>query len=267
MRVADGQDVTGRVSYTGNYCINDDGSNLRDFTRLGAGASGAAGAGTGVNIVPVRAMGPESPEYIVSMRYRSRDSSDLYNFNTETGQAKLLTFDTPGNVVAWTMDRNRVPRVAVRAEDRVGNQPFTMRNVWLRSGEGAKWEKIAEHKVTWGQPHTEVLEPLAFDYDNTTLYVSTNIGGRDKKAIYKYDTTTKKLGELVFEHPLIDVEGGLLFSDEKKKLVGIRYSAEMPATKWLDPELDSLQKQLDATLQGNINTIGVVRRKIEAVCC
>jgi dipeptidyl aminopeptidase/acylaminoacyl peptidase len=261
LRVADGQEVTGRVNYRGTYCINDDSSNLRDFTRLGVSASGAAGSGTTVNIVPVRAVGPDSPEYIVSMRLRSRDSADLYSFNTETGQTKLLTFDTPGKVAYWTLDRNKVPRVAVSDEDRVGNQTFTMRNVWLRSGEGAKWEKIFEFKVTWGQPHTEALEPMAFDYDNTTLYVSTNVGGRDKRAIYKYDTTTKKLGELVFEHPLIDVEGGLLFSDEKKKLVGIRYSAEMPATKWLDPELDNLQKQLDATLPGNVNQIGVVEEK------
>jgi len=198
----------------------------------------------------------------VSMRLRSRDSADLYNFNTETGQTKLLTFDSPGNVAGWILDRNKVPRVAVRDEERVGKEVFTKRNVWLRSGENGKWEKIHEYKTSWGHPYeSDVLTPIAFDYDNTTLYVSTTIGGRDKRAVYKYDTNTKKLGELVFEHPLIDAGAELLFSAEKKKLVGIRYSAEMPTTKWLDPELDTLQKQLDATLPGNVNQIGVVEEK------
>ena len=261
LRVADGQDVTGAVTYRGSYCINDDGSDMRDFTRLGVAASGAAGSGKLVNMTPIRSAGTDSPEYIMQMRYRSNDSADLYRFNTETGKITLLTFDSPGKVSSWVMDRNRVPRIAVRDADRVGSETWTMRSVWHRSGEDAKWEKLFEYKMTWGQPHGDMMAPIAFDFDNTTLYVSSNIGGRDKRAIYKYDTTSKKMGELVFEHPLIDATGGLLFSSEKKKLVGIRYSAEMPMTKWLDPELDNLQKQLDATLPGNVNQIGVAEEK------
>jgi hypothetical protein len=47
--------------------------------------------------------------------------------------------------------------------------------------------------------------PLAFDYDNTTLYIAHN-AGRDKLAIYKYDTKARKMGELVLEDPLVDVD-------------------------------------------------------------
>lgn len=261
MRVADGQDVTGAVTYRGTYCINDDGSELRDFTRLGVAASGAAGSGTLVNMTPLRSAGEDSPEYIMQMPMRTSSSFDLYRFNTLTGKSTLLTFDSPGNVSSWVLDRNRVPRVAVSDADRVGKETWTMRSVWHRAGEGAKWEKLFEYKVTWGQPHGEMMAPIAFDFDNTTLYVSSNIGGRDKRGIFKYDTVNKKMGELVFEHPLIDVAGGLLFSADKKKLVGIRYSAEMPATKWFDAELDTLQKQLDATVPGNVNQIGVAEEK------
>ncbi len=261
LRVADGQDVTGAYTYRGTYCINDDGSDLRDFTRLGVSASGAVGSGTLINMTPIRSAGEDSVEYIVAMPMRSSTSDDLYRFNTVTGKYTLLTFDSPGRVDSWVSDRNRVPRVAVSDAERVGKEPWTMRSVWHRAGDGAKWEKIFEYKVTWGQPHGEMMAPLSFDFDNTTLYVSTNIGGRDRRAIYKYDTVNKKLGELVFEHALIDITGGLLFSSEKKKLVGIRYSAEMPMTKWFDPELDTLQKQLDATLPGRVNQIGVAEEQ------
>lgn len=261
LRVADGQDATGSVTYRGTYCINDDGSDMRDFTRLGVAASGAAGSGTVVNMAPIRSVGADSPEYIVAMPYRTSASTDLYRFNTQTGKVTLLTFDSPGRVSSWVMDRNLVPRVAVSNAERVGSEPWIMRSVWHRSGEGAKWEKLFEYKYSWDNPVGDMMMPVAFDFDNTTLYVSTTIGGRDKRAIYKYDTVNKKMGELVFEHPLIDITGGLLFSAEKKKLVGIRYSAEMPATKWFDPELDNLQKQLDATLPGNVNQIGVAEEK------
>ena len=261
LRVADGQDATGAITYRGSYCINDDGSDMRDFTRLGVAASGASGSGKLVDMTPIRSAGTDSPEYIMQMRYRSNDSADLYRFNTESGKISLLTFDSPGKVSSWVMDRNRVPRIAVRDADRVGSETWTMRSIWHRANEGAQWEKIYEYKRTWGNPLGDMMDPIAFDFDNTTLYVSSNIGGRDKRAIYKYDTANKQLGELVFEHPLIDVTGGLLFSTEKKKLVGIRYSAELPTTKWLDPDLDSLQKQLDATLPGNVNQIGVTEEK------
>lgn len=261
LRVADGQDATGAVTYRGSYCINDDGTDMRDFTRLGVAASGAAGSGKLVDMTPIRSAGTDSPDYIMQMRFRSNDSADLYRFNTESGKITLLTFDSPGNVSSWVIDRNRVPRVAVRDADRVGSETWTMRSIWHRTGEGAKWEKLFEYKVTWGNPLGDMMAPIAFDFDNTTLYVSSNIGGRDKRAIYKYDTVNKKMGDLVFEHPLIDLTGGLLFSTEKKKLVGIRYSAEMPVTKWLDAELESLQKQLDATLPDNINQIGVAEEK------
>ncbi len=258
LRVADGQDVTGRVTYRGTFCVNIDGTEFADFTRIDKRSS--ADSGRVILFAPVRAVGGDSPEYIVSMPARTRGSNDLFRFNTITGRYTLLSFDTPGDVDRWVLDRNRVARIAVTSEPRKGNETFTREAVWHRDSADGKWEKLFENRSTWGVTNGDAMFPIAFDFDNTTLYVSSSIG-RDKRAIYKYDTKTKKLGELVFEHPLIDLADGLLFSDEKKKLVGIRYSAEMPTTKWLDTDLDNLQKQLDATLPNNVNQIGVVAEK------
>jgi dipeptidyl aminopeptidase/acylaminoacyl peptidase len=258
MRVADGQDVTGNFNYRGTFCINTDGTELADFTRIDR--RGSADSGRVVLFNPIRPVGADSDEYIISMPARSRSSNDLYRFNTKNGRYTLLTFNSPGDVNSWVLDRNQAARVAVTSEPRQGNEPFTRIGFWHRDSADGKWEKLFESRQTWGVTYGDAMIPVAFDFDNTTLYVASNIG-RDKMAIYKYDTKTKKLGELVFEHPLIDITGGLLFSNEKKKLVGINYSAEMPTTKWFDPELETLQKQLDATLKGNVNSIGVVEEK------
>ena len=258
MRVADGQDVTGNFTYRGTFCVNTDGSDFSDFTRIDKKST--LDAGRVILFNPVRAVGGDSVEYIVAMPARSRSSNDLYRFNTITGRYTLLTFDSPGDVNRWVLDRNRVARIAVTSEPRQGKETFTRIGIWHRESADAKWEKLFENRQTWGQTVGDAMSPIAFDFDNTTLYMASNVG-RDKMAVYKYDIKTKKLGELVFEHPLIDIEGGLLFSNEKKKLVGIRYSAEMPATKWFDPEMETLQKQLDAALPGNVNGIGVAEEK------
>ncbi len=258
MRVADGQDVTGNFNYRGTFCINIDGSEFSDFTRIDKRSS--TDQGRAILFTPIRAVGGDSSDYIISMSARTRTSSDLFRFNTITGRYSLLTFDSPGDVRRWVLDRNQVPRVAVTNEPRQGNETFTRIGFWHRASADAKWEKLYESRSTWGVTAGDHMSPVAFDYDNTTLYVASNIG-RDKMAIYKYDTVSKKMGELVFEHPLIDVEGGLLFSNEKKRLVGIRYSAEMPVTKWFDADLEKLQGQLDATLKDNVNNIGVVEEK------
>ena len=63
------------------------------------------------------------------------------------------------------------------------------------------------------------------------------------------------MGELVFEHPLIDVEGGLIFDRQKKKLIGINYQADVQGQKWFDPDLEKLQKMLDATFPKTTNVI------------
>jgi dipeptidyl aminopeptidase/acylaminoacyl peptidase len=255
MRVSDGQDVTGNFTYRGTFCTNTDGTEFADFTRLDKRSS--TDQGRVILFNPVRAVGGDSNDYIVSMPARTRTSNDLYRFNTLNGRYQLLTFNSPGDVVTWVLDRNQVPRVAVTNEPRQGNETFTRVGFWHRDSADGKWEKLFESRQTWGVTVGDHMGPIAFDFDNTTLYVASNIG-RDKMAIFKYDTKTKKMGDMVMENPLIDLDGAnLLFSTEKKKLVGIRYSAEMPTTKWFDQDLANLQAQLDATLKGNVNSIGV----------
>ncbi len=253
MRIADGQDVSGKFNYRGQWAINWDGTELYDLSRLRSSNMVTASTISYTKIIPLSRTYDDSADMIVLSNQRARDSDDVYRLNTKTGKFKLLSFDSPGRTHEWVLDRNLVPRVATRLEERKDKNSPQMATVWHRTGEDGKWEKIYEYPQRIGG---DAFEPLAFDYDNRTLYVSSNVG-RDKQAIFKFDTQTKKLGDLVFEHPLIDVEGGLLFSRSEKKLLGIRYSAEKPAVKWFDVEMENLQKQIDALFPGTLNTISI----------
>ena len=254
MRVADGRQVTGQFNYRGTYCIDHDGENLRDFTKLGVRAPSIGGY---TFISFLRRMTDGSPNLIVGGRFRTRDSLDLYRFDTSTGRYQLLTPDSPGRVVRWVMDHNDVPRVAVSQPERKSKSSPEIRTVWYRDTAESKWEKLFEYEMI-GSNWTAADEysPVAFDVDNKTLFVASN-AGRDKMAIYKYDTAARKMGELMFEHPLVDVRSGLVFDRMQKKLLGIRYQADKPIAQWVDPEFDRLQRSIDATFPNTINRITV----------
>ncbi|HEX4944365.1 MAG TPA: S9 family peptidase, partial [Usitatibacteraceae bacterium] len=243
--VADGQEVSGRFTFRGSYCINQDGSGVRDFSEF---------ARRGMTLYARTQDG--SAKAYVGMNSRTRDSQDVYLLDTASGRSELLTFDSPGRVISWVLDWNNVPRVAVSSPERESNDALAWTQVWYREGKDAKWEKLWEFSQLAEGARSDDYAPLAFDFDNTTLYVSHN-AGRDKRAIYKYDTKARKMGELVFEHPLIDVSGGLVFSRAQKKLLGIRYSAEKPSVKWFDPAMERLQSQLDSTLKGTFNSFAL----------
>jgi dipeptidyl aminopeptidase/acylaminoacyl peptidase len=250
--LADGQDVTGRFNYRGQWAINADGSEARDLTIIGANPNVS---GTDRNkftrLDLVSRTFDNTPDMIVESNQRTRDSNDLYRINTKTSKMTLLSFDSPGNVSAWVLDRNLVPRIARRAEERKDKDSRLTYSLWHRANAESKYEKFFESEA---EEFSQGINPIAFDFDNKTLYVSSNLG-RDKAAIYKYDLEAKKLGELVFEHPLIDVRGGLIFSRTQKKLMGINYDADKPAVKWFDPEMGKLQSQIDSTFPNTINTL------------
>ena len=254
LRVADFQEVTGRFNYRGTYCINHDGTDLRDFTRLGVrDASTTLGGYTFLDFLARTDDG--SPDIYVGARLRTRDSQDIYRFNTSTGRYQLLTAEAPptGYVTRWVLDRNFEPRIAVSQPKRDNRNALLRRFVWYRDSANAKWEQLFSTELD-GEDGSDAFSPLAFDYDNTTLYVSAR-AGKDKSAIYKYDTKTRQMGEMMFGHTLVDVNGGLRFSRVRKTLLGIQFEADKPVKVWVDPATDRLQRQVDATFPKTVNEL------------
>lgn len=245
-RVADSRDALERIQYAGTFAIDVDGENMRDLSRLVFGRTPTA-LDRLPTIVPLARIPGERDEMIVAMAERRKEASDVYRLNTKSGRFTMLTSDAPADTFAWGLDWDRVPRIA-RAIDYSG--PTV--SIWYRDDDRSPWAKIHEQPAV--MEDVDSLDPIRFAEDNKTLYVSSNIG-RDRKAIFKYDPKARKLGEVVFEHPLIDLQGGLVFDRESRKLLGIHYNADKPGSTWIDPALDKLQRQLDASLPGKINRI------------
>ena len=257
-RIADQSVVSGSRYLKGAYAIDVDGQYLRDLTYplertadRAARQNSAVFHGVNVSFRVLSRTFDGSGDVIAEIFGRSQKYADVYRFNTKSGVYKLLTVDTPGNVVQWLLDSDQVPRIAVRLEERLDANSPRAQTIWHRAADGKPWEIIGR---TSGNENDGSFRAIAFDYDNTTLYVSSNVG-IDRRAIFKYDIAGRKLGEKLLQHPLIDLYGGLIFSREKKALMGIRYSAAMPDATWFDADQARLQAGIDKVLPNTTNTV------------
>ncbi len=243
-RVADGRDALGRAEFLGSYSIDADGSDQRDLSRLVYGTMPAAMSRPPA-LTPLRAK--EGDEIYAMMAQRRREAMDVYVLNTRTGRYRLISDDAPADTRSWLLDWKGVPRVALSVDQGVPKTIF-----WYRSDEKSPWRNMMEWDTMLSS--VDFIRPLAFDADNKTLLVTSNVG-RDRAAVFRYDPETKKLGDVVFEHPLVDLEGGLIIDNPTGQLEGVRYDADKPGVAWTIDDMAKLQRQVDATLPNAINTI------------
>ena len=190
-----------------------------------------------------------SGELIISTHLRDIQSEDVYRYDTRTGRTKLLTFDSPGRVVDWLLDHRLEPRVAMRLEPREADNKARRRTLWHRQSASDGWQQIGELSGDLDR-----LRPLAFDDDGQTLFVASRHGG-DRSAIYRYDIAKKQVGDVVAQHPWLDLDDGLVIHPASGQVLGIRHSADMPGTSWFDERYAAIQAGIDRALPDTVNQI------------
>lgn len=249
-RTSSRRDVGGNVTYQGSYAVNIDGTNIRNLDNFRGSPAGSRF---------VRVLDHKTGEVAVLANLRRRDAVDLYRINTVSGAVDLMTFDSPANTSNFMLDTKNVPRFAWAGRDPKNSRD---QQLWYRDRADAKWELLQ----TW-QEGGEYFEPLGFEGGDGRVVVASNIG-RDKRALYWWDVKTRKITDLIYEHPLIDLASQSDFanpnppliwiSDPEKpedgaKLVGLRFQADKPVVVWFDDRLKALQQALDAALPGRVN--------------
>jgi len=227
LAAGDAEEASGTARSDGWYAVDRDGSRSRrlgGFTFLGLSPDGG-------------------DDIIVAARKRGVTINDVYRFNTWTQRSELLSFDSPGDVLTWVADRESVPRAA-------HSYVKGIHSLWYRESDKSPWVRIDE-----GTDFRLHIAPLAFGYDNKTLYVAATRDG-DKKAIYTYDVQAKKLGELIAGSRQANIDTPI-FSRAKRALVGVSYQADKPGVVWLDADMARLQKTVDKALPDTYNVLQV----------
>jgi dipeptidyl aminopeptidase/acylaminoacyl peptidase len=167
--------------------------------------------------------------------------TDVYHFNLRTGKIRLQARN-PGNFNnGWTVDHAGVARLGQSFENGVNT-------VYYRENPKSEWEVL-----TTFRDGEQGWTPVEFDGDNRTLYVASDID-RKTKAIYRYDTKTRTMGELVHADDTYDV-AEVIYSEALNRVTAVVYEGERPVTVWLDEGFAKLQRSLDVTLPRTRNSI------------
>jgi dipeptidyl aminopeptidase/acylaminoacyl peptidase len=225
----DALEASGKGRFFGWSAVDRDGARLEKLRPFG---SYVGPAKSGADDIVVLSAG------------RAHTTVDVYKVDTyHPGNWRLLSYDRPSDVLGYVVDHNDVPRLA---RSRLNG----ITAIWYRESADSPWTKLEE-----GTDLKLQFTPLAFDYDNKTLYVSAR-GNSDRLGIYAYDFKSKRLGELVVGSPQADINT-LIFNPAKRALIGVRFQADRPGVVWFDRDMSRLQQIVDKSLPDTFNVLRV----------
>ncbi len=229
----------------------------RDGSDPGILASGYSKAGTNneANVRFRSVLGRiegDSRNILVLANLTYRDWSDVATMNLKTGvMTKLI--EAPGNVDFYVRDHAGEVRLAVVDTDQI-------RQVLHRDPKTRQWTKLGEHHMD-----SPGWEPIAFDGDNRTLFIWSDVG-RKTRAIYRYDVVERRQLDLVLADDVYDaidangasaasVTASTIYDPKAKKVVGLSYAADRTRFHWLDEEIKAIHQKLEATLPDTVHRI------------
>jgi len=170
---------------------------------------------------------------------------DVYKMNIMSGR-KIVVERNPGHVTDWFLDWDKNIVGASFSDDLYGG--FMILNRESDEFEEIIRTRYDEHSFT----------PVALTGDGDTGYVSSNLtpegAPRDKAAIYKYNFKTREMGELVFEHPEVDI-AGVEMSEITRDIIAINYMVGKPETVYIDERWKSIMSGINNALPGTINRV------------
>lgn len=245
----------------GLWAVNADGSNFRrlidprwDFVR----EANAAGLRTlAWNHGLLRTVNDGSADVIVE-RYAFTNTGDLRStlplrLNTESGEVRPLVSRMPGgDALHWWVDAQGIARL-VRTVAGSGTALY-----WRRD-EASGWEVVHREPTRY----SESLLPLRVTVGGDVYALAQMPGKQKLRALYRYFPEQRKLDD----KPLVtidgfDFSGSLVLDAQGRRLLGVHFQADAPGTAWLDPDLATLQKQVDEVLPNTVNMLRCRRCEI-----
>jgi dipeptidyl aminopeptidase/acylaminoacyl peptidase len=171
---------------------------------------------------------------LISHNRRDARVFDVFRVDVKSGEEKLVA-QNPGNVTGWKTDHDGKVRAAT-VSDGVNSQ------LLYREREEDAFKAILTTNFR------EAVAPLFFTFDNRKLYVSSN-RGRDKRAIFVLDPATAKEGEMLHEHPEVDVTS-MFYSRKRKVPTVITWTTWKTERRFLDKPSEGYFRDVESKLPG-----------------
>jgi len=170
---------------------------------------------------------------------------NVVRIDTLNGQAATVA-KNPGNVRWWATDFGGVVRVGYTVDKDGG------RGAIYREAESAPWRELRMDDAR-GE-----IRPLKVNDDGTIDVVA--LSAKDRWTVFRCEPGSGRLGAPLAEDEVHDTaapetlgETGPIYSERKRRMVGIRHVNEAAGTRWLDPEFAAMQAALDGALRGMVN--------------
>lgn len=159
----------------------------------------------------------------------------------------------PGEVAHWAADFSGAVRFGILTHGDLTGAIY-------RENEQAPWRTVLPLENRKGK-----LRVIGFDAGGNKLLVAM-LNDERRWAAFPFDPATGETGAALLSDPEYDVvpdrgiqgAGGIelaraVFSRRKQALVGMRYYAEAPRTKWFDKEYAAIQGAVDRALPETVN--------------
>ena len=240
-------DESGKITLIQRLLVDTEGHVLRDMFRASlreVANRETVHLGTAGYMQIIEVMDRAGDDLLVETNERNRYGLDAYRYNARTAAKSLLTNESPGDVKQFVADHDGHVRVAVTVP-----RGASKTSLWYRKSNADRWTMLREADF-----EDEDIRPLAFDFDNRTLYVSARSKADGRRfGVYAFDPETNTVGKLVFESGTVDAEH-IIFDRVKKTIAGVADNS-LSGVHWADPEWNAVQKSIDVALPGMRNRL------------
>ena len=187
-----------------------------------------------------------SDDIIVTSNERNFDASDVYRLNTRTARKTLLSFDNPGDVQQWALDRDGMPRGAVSVKGLTSRVSF-------RRDDKSPWAKWSEADFREPQNWAHSI-----GYDGSIIGFGYRERGSVSSAKSRLTLAMLRLDERGQAQQVLasrdDADmAAPIFDPVAKKLVGARFYGEREQVLWIDEAWAAVQRQIDQAQPGAVN--------------
>jgi dipeptidyl aminopeptidase/acylaminoacyl peptidase len=203
--------------------VDADGNNLTPLTRM-----------EGVRTQIIDDLPDDFDHMIVGLNKRNPQIFDAYRLNIRTGELTMIA-QNPGNYTGWMTDHEGKLRLATATDG-------VQTSILYRNTEKEPFKVIITTNFK------ESLSPQFFTFDNKKLYATSNLG-RDKLAIVVFDPATATETEVLYEHPIYDVEG-LRYSRKDRKISAATYTGEKQEYHFFDAEYEAMYRKVAERFPG-----------------
>jgi len=238
-------DKDGNESF-GIFAVNRDGS--RPKTLIQPAETQIRGGSRVVRTAGIINRLRNEDEYVlvsVPRIYHDTVIQDVKKMNVLSGRSSMVERN-PGDVAAWlTNDAGDIIGAFELADGK--------RRMKYRKTPKDDWITLIEFEDGTGG-----FTPAWISNDGSRMYVSSNITPdgsiRDKAAIYEYDFVNQQIGDLIFEHDIVDVTG-VVGSEVTDDIIYVTYNVDKPGKFYVDEKWERKMSGIEAAFSDRVVSV------------